>query len=196
MRLCLALLVLCLAAPSFAADPLKPNFYPLTKGTKWEYRLLMDDKEYPCVCEITSHETKNGKSSARIEAKLPNAVTLSEELSSDLNGVYRNAILGARLHQPVQIVKYPVKARDTWKERVKLDAGEGTLAITIVDAEAVIDVPAGRFTTLAIESIVEMNGERVVACIWYAQGVGIVKQETNYGSKIVTMELRKYHPAK
>jgi hypothetical protein len=196
MRVCLALLVLGLAAPSFASDPPKPNFYPLIKGTKWEYRLLMDDKEFPCVCEITDHESKGGRSSARMEAKLPNSITLTEELSSDKNGVYRTAILGAKLLQPVQIVKYPVKALDTWKERVKLDVAEGTLAVTIRDAEAVIDVPAGRFTTLVVESVVEMNGERVVACIWYAQGVGIVKQETNYGARMVTMELRKFHPAK
>jgi hypothetical protein len=131
-----------------------------------------------------------------MEAKLPNALTLGEELSHDATGVYRNSILGAKLTQPLPIIKYPVKARDEWKDKIKMGEHSGTLAIVIKDTAAIIEVPAGKFTTLAIESIVEMNGEKHIACIWYADGIGIVKQETNSGSRIVTMELKKFSAAK
>jgi hypothetical protein len=196
MRLIFALCLTGLAAPSFAADPPNPNYYPLAKGTKWEYRLSADDKEYAIACEIVETEIKDGKTLARMEARLPNAVTLGEELSTDAKGVYRNAILGAKLAQPFPIIKYPVKARDTWKDKIRLGEFEGTAAIVVKDIAAVIEVPAGKFTTLAIESIVEINGEKVVACIWYANGVGIVKQETTCGSKMLTMELKKFSPSK
>jgi hypothetical protein len=196
MRRIYALLLIGFVTPSFAADPPKPNYYPLTKGTKWEYRLSADDKEFAITCEIVETEIKDGKTLGRMEAKLPNAVTVGEELSTDVKGVYRNAILGAKLAQPFPIIKYPIKARDTWKDKIKLGEFEGTVAIVVKDIAAVIEVPAGKFTTLAIESIVEINGEKTVACIWYGDGIGIVKQETTCGSKMLTMELKKFSAPK
>jgi hypothetical protein len=132
----------------------------------------------------------------RVEGRLPNSVTIGEELSADAQGVYRNAIFGAKLAQPLTIIKYPVKARDEWKDKIQLGESDGTVVIKVKDTSATIEVPAGKFTTLVIESIVEMNGEKVVACIWYADGVGIVKQQATSGSKVMTMELKKYSPSK
>lgn len=203
MRLFLTLLLSGLAAPLFSADPQKipvdppkPNYYPLTKGTKWEYRLMIDEVECGCLCEITEAECKDGKTKARMEAKFPNAVTIGEELSADASGVYRNAVLGAKLLQPLPIIKYPIKARDTWKDKLKLGSIEGDIAITIRDTKAKIEVSAGKFTALAIESAVEINGDRVVASIWYVDGIGIVKQETRAGSRLISMELKKFWPSK
>lgn len=192
MRLILALILMGTAATSFAADPPKPNYYPLAKGTKWEYRVSAEDKQFAVTCEIMESEIKEGKTHGRMEAKLPNSVTLGEELYTDLNGVYRTAILGAKLLQPLPILKYPIKPRDAWNDKIKVGESEGAVAITIKDTMAVIDVPAGKFTTLAVESIVNINGDKVVACIWYADGIGIVKQETTCGHKIMTMELKKF----
>jgi hypothetical protein len=192
MLLFSVLLFTAIAPASFAADPPKPNYYPLAKGTKWEYRLSADDREHALTCEIMEVEVKEGKSHARMEAKLPNSVTLGEEISTDAAGVYRNSIMGAKLTQPLPIIRYPVKPKDEWKDRLKLGDLDGTLAIVIKDVAAIVEVPAGKFTTLAIQSIVEMNGEKHVACIWYADGVGIVKQEMMSGSKVVTMELKKF----
>jgi hypothetical protein len=196
MRLLIAAFAVCFAATSFAADPVKPNYYPLAKGTKWEYRISGEERDFALTCEITETQIKDGKTHARIEAQLPNAVTLGEELSSDGNGVYRTAILGAKLTQPLPIIKYPIKARDAWKDKIKLGENDGNVVITVKDIASAIEVPAGKFTTLAIESIVELNGEKVVASIWYADGIGIVKQETICGSRVMLMELKKYSPAK
>jgi hypothetical protein len=196
MRLLFALLLIGSSPSTFAADPPKPNYYPLAKGTKWEYRISADSKEQAITCEIMDVEIKDGRNHARMEAKCPNAVTLGEELSTDASGVYRNSVLGARLPRPLAIIRYPVKARDEWKDNIKLGEFDGTIAIAIKDIAAVIEVPAGRYTTLAIESIVEINGEKHVACIWYADGIGIVKQESLSGSRMVTMELKKFSTPK
>lgn len=196
MRLLIALCSIVFSATSFAADPAKPNYYPLAKGTRWEYRLSADERTIEMVCEITETEVKNGRMHARVEGRLSNSVTLGEELSMDANGVYRNAILGAKLHQPVPIIKYPIKARDGWKDNIKIGEFSGKFDLKIKDTAAEIEVPAGKFKTLAVESATEMNGEKVVACIWYADGVGIVRQETMVGSNTITMELKKFTPAK
>jgi hypothetical protein len=196
MRMSFALAAICFVGTSFAADPVKPNYYPLVKGTKWEYRISAEERDFSLICEIMETESKEGRTHARIEAQLPSSVTLGEEVSSDSKGVYRNAILGAKLTQPLSIIKYPIKARDVWKDKIKLGEYDGNVAITVKDIAAAIEVPAGKFTTLAIESIVELNGEKVVACIWYADGIGIVKQETTSGSRVMLMELKKYSPAK
>jgi len=196
MRLNIALVLICFASTSFAADPIKPNYYPLTKGTKWEYRLTLDERDCDITCEIMETQMRDGMTHARMEAQLPNFVLLAEVLSTDAKGVYRNAIVGAKLTQPVLIIKYPIKARDVWKDKIKLGENDGHLNITVKDIAAAIEVPAGKFTTLSIESIVEMSGEKVVACIWYADGVGIVKQETTSGSKVMLMELKKFTAGK
>jgi hypothetical protein len=191
-----ALFAFCFQSTSFAAEPAKPNYYPLVKGTKWEYRLCSEEREISLTCEIMEAEVREGRIYARMEAHLPNSVTLGEELSTDANGVYRNAIPGAKLNQPLSIIKYPIKVRDVWKDKIKLGEGDGNVVITVKDTAAAIEVPAGKFTTLAIESIVELNGERVVASIWYADGIGIVKQQTTSGSRVMLMELKKYMPIK
>jgi hypothetical protein len=196
MRLLFALVFICFAATTIAAEPVKPNYYPLTKGTKWEYRLTLDERDCEVKCEIMETETKDGRTHARIEAHLPNFVILAEVLSTDAKGVYRNAVLGAQITQPIAIIKYPIKARDVWTDKIKLGENDGNVSITVRDIAAAIEVPAGKFTTLSIESIVEMSGEKVVACIWYADGVGIVKQETTSGTKVMLMELKKFTAVK
>jgi hypothetical protein len=196
MRRILALAVCVFATTSFAAEPSKPNYYPLAKGAKWEYRLSADERECELVCEIVESETKNGKTQARMEGRLPNSVTLGEEVSADVKGVYRNAVLGAKLVQPQTIIKYPVKVRDEWKEKIQVGDCDGTVVIKIKDTAASIQVPAGKFTTMAVESVTEMKGERVVANIWYADGIGIVKQETTAGTRVLTLELKKFSPPK
>jgi hypothetical protein len=197
MRLIIALVLICfVSTSSFAADPAKPNYYPLAKGTKWEYRLTLDERDCDITCEIMETQIRYGMTHARMEAQLPNSVSLAEVLSTDAKGVYRNAIVGAKLVQPIHIIKYPVKARDVWKDKIRLGENDGNLNITVKDIAAAIEVPAGKFTTLSIESIVEMSGEKVVACIWYADGVGIVKQETTSGSKVMLMELKKFTAGK
>jgi hypothetical protein len=196
MRFFFAQVLICFAATTFAADPAKPNYYPLVKGTKWEYRVSAQEREISLTCEIVDSGPKDGKTYARIEAQLPNSIILREELSLDVNGVYRNVIMGAKLDQPIPIIKYPVKARDVWRDKIKVGDLDGTFVIAIKDIAAKIEVPAGKFTTLEIESTVEMNGEKVVACIWYAEGIGIVKQETTCGAHVVLMELKKHTTAK
>ena len=195
MRLIIALCIIVFAAPSFAADPPTPNYYPLAKGTKWHYRLCAEERELSVVCEIVEAEIRNGKIMARLEAKLPYG-TLEEVISADAKGVYRNAILGARLQEPLTIIKYPIKARDGWKDKMKLGESDGTFAIAVKNIAAAIEVPAGKFTTLAIESTVELNGEKCAAVIWYADGIGIVKQEITTGNKVCTMELKSFSAPK
>jgi hypothetical protein len=196
MRMIFALLAIGFATTSFAADPAMQNYYPLVKGTKWEYRFSQDEREVAFTCEITEVIFKEGRTHARMLSRLPNSLLMEEELSTDDNGVYRTALLGTKLAEPFTIIKYPVKARDGWKDKIKVGEMEGSGAITIRDTAAMIEVPAGKFKTLEVESRTELKGEKVVARIWYAEGVGIVKQETSSGSNLLTMELKKYTPAK
>jgi hypothetical protein len=158
---------------------------------KWEYRISADEKELTIVCEIIESVIRNGRTTARMEAKLP-AGTMEEELSADSKGVYRNAIMGGKLQQPVTIIKYPVRPKDEWKDKLRLGEADADCTITVKDTASVIEVPAGKFTTLALESVVELNGERCLAAIWYANGVGIVKQRITSSACTCTMELRNF----
>jgi hypothetical protein len=166
------------------------------KGTKWDYRLSWDERETVFTCEAKEVETKDKKTFGRVDALLSSSQRLGEDLYTDDTGVYRTGFLGAKLNQPLAVIKYPFKARDVWKDKINVGEIQGTVVITVKDVAAAVQVPAGKFTALAVESVVEMNGEKVVASIWYANGVGIVKQETTSSSKTVIMELTKFTPAK
>lgn len=200
MRLVLALSLSGLAAVLSAAEQPPalptPNYYPLIKGTRWEYRVSDEETEIAVTCEVKEVEKKDGRTHARVEATFPNAVSLGEELSHDAEGVYRDAYVGVKLSQPFPIIKYPVKPADQWKQKVKLGDLEGTASISIRNTRAAVDVPAGKFTCLAVESVVESRGDKVAATIWYADGIGIVKQETTSGGRTMRMELKSFSPAR
>jgi hypothetical protein len=173
-----------------------PNYYPLTKGGKWEYRLSVRGESHRATTEVKHLEVKGGRTFARLESRYPDAVSIGEVVSVDDRGIYREAALGSELPSPLRLLQYPVRAGAVWRDPIKVGKIEGILVVTVRDVAAVVEVPAGKFTTVTIDSAGEIAGEvGLITTTWYADGVGIVKlRQRRSGQPELLVELLRYTP--
>lgn len=184
------------AAQDKKDDKKATNLYPLTKGTKWEYELNAGGQKLEASQEVTDvGEAKKGERAVSTIASNIAGQKLTEEMSSDDKGVYRHAMNGEKLETPVQAIKYPAKAGTKWSEKIKIQGQTVDASFEQKDAEKV-KVPAGEYTAFPVEMVIKAMGQTITATNWYADGVGIVKQEMNLGQISVVMELKKFTAGK
>lgn len=194
MRPLFTLLAL-VAVPALGAadDPKKPDYYPGTKGNKWVYRVEANGMKIDVTTEVTKSELNDGKRSFTVETKIGDEST-SEELHSDDKGLYRASFNGIATDKPVTIMQYPPKP-GKWTQKVKI-LGQDLTATTTAKDVAEVKVPAGTFKAIPVEVVAEIAGQKITGTTWYANGVGIVKQDMNIAGTPVLMELLKFTPAK
>lgn len=184
------------AAQDKKDDKKSLNLYPLAKGTKWEYDLNAAGQKLEATQEVTeTAEAKKGERAVSTIASNIAGQKLTEEMSSDDKGVYRHAMNGEKLETPVQAIKYPAKAGTKWSEKIKIQGQEVDASFEQKDAEKV-KVAAGEYTAYPVEMVIKAMGQTITATNWYADGVGIVKQEMNLGQISITMELKKFTAGK
>src|SRR5207245_1848259 len=83
-----AALLAALTMSWVAADDKKPDYFPLAKGTKWEYQTTFRDKKADATAEVTRSETKDGKTTATILYTGDDGKKVTAEVSADEKGVY------------------------------------------------------------------------------------------------------------
>ncbi|MEO2091179.1 MAG: hypothetical protein ABGY75_17085 [Gemmataceae bacterium] len=179
-------------------DVKAPNLYPLAKGTKWEYEVNANGQKLEASQEVTDVAEAKEKGKAAI-ATLSTTVgpqKLTEEMSADDKGVYRHSMQGQKLSTPVTALKYPVKEGDKWDAKIALAGQEADATFETKKAEKV-KVAAGEYTATPVEMNIQAMGQTIKATNWYADGVGIIKQEMTLPMGItVTMELKKFTAGK
>jgi hypothetical protein len=179
-------------------DVKAPNLYPLAKGTKWEYEVNANGQKLEASQEVTDVAEAKEKGKAAI-ATLSTTVgpqKLTEEMSADDKGVYRHSMQGQKLATPVTALKYPVKEGDKWDAKIALAGQEADATFETKKAEKV-KVAAGEYTATPVEMNIKAMGQEIKATNWYADGVGIIKQEMALpGGITVTMELKKFTAGK
>jgi hypothetical protein len=178
-----------------AQDAKKSNYYPLAKGTRWEFQAEVAGQKLEASSEITKSEVTGGKTVATAEIKV-GPQTITEELSSDEKGVYRSSFQGLKLDTPLTVFKYPPKAGTTWTEKVKGGGMEIEAKFTVKEAEKVT-VPAGNYDkAFPVEMVITAAGQMITATNWFAEGVGPVKQLVEVGGMKITADLKKFTPGK
>ena len=203
-----AVLVLFTAACGFAQDKKDEkkedkkdekkavNLYPLVKGTKWEYEVSVAGQKIEATQEVTDvAEAKKGERAVSTIATQMAGQNLTEEMSADDKGVYRHAMQGQKLENPIFAIKYPVKAGTKWNEKLKV-MGQDVDADFEMKKEEKVKVAAGEYTAFPVEMTIKVAGQTVTATNWYADGVGIVKQEMDAGAFKMSMELKKFTAGK
>lgn len=175
-----------------------PNYYPLKQGNKWTHRLLVGDQQRgTIVSEVTATETVDGKELAKLEASVNGQVLASEHLQVTPEGVLRHKFNGMEVTPPVLLLKYPVKDGDKWE--IKTAAGgdklNGTATVTLEDVKVV----AGEYkkaVKVMLDFTIENTQQQVKTTYWFADGIGMVKQDLNAGNLKVIQELEKFEAAK
>jgi hypothetical protein len=183
-------------------DVKAPNLYPLAKGTKWEYEVNAGGQKMDATQEVTDVAEAKEKGKPAISTIATNISTpmgkqsLTEEMSADDKGVYRHSMQGQKLSTPVTAIKYPAKEGDKWDAKIAMAGQEADATFEMKKAEKV-KVAAGEYTAQPVEMLIKVMGQEIKATNWYADGVGIIKQEMALpGGATVTMELKKFTAGK
>ncbi|WP_020474455.1 TapB family protein [Zavarzinella formosa] len=179
----------------------KPVLYYATKvGDKRVYERRTHE---PNVADTTSENTqlvtkveeKDGRFlvTIRSDITVPPRPDLTFEVSQ--KGLFTVAINGMEHALSRQLLKLPAKAGDSWESNPELPKGSRTTYTMI--GEEVIEVPAGKFKALRIESVWRVGGDlNGKQSCWYAPGVGLVKSLNEFpGIEQVTV-LKSFTPGK
>ncbi|MBY0515072.1 MAG: hypothetical protein K2P78_14360 [Gemmataceae bacterium] len=166
-------LLLAAVLPAAAQDAKKPDYSPLAKGHRWDYRLTAGGQTLDAAAEITDVTTRDGKRVAKAEVRVA-GTTLTEENAADDKGLYLLAYHGKRLTPHRTVLRLPATTGDTWTEKYK-DGEDDAEATSKVRAAEAVTVPAGMFTAVPVETVTQTKGQKATSTTWYADGVGVVK---------------------
>jgi hypothetical protein len=167
------------------------ELYPLTVGSKWHYRMTVEDETVSCVTAIDKMEKIDGQDAFRLEVTIEGVVTGSEHLASNEKGVFRVRMNDESI-QPFTVIKLPLKVGENWKETIQTEDGVLTTTTTVL-AEEEVTVPAGKFRAIPLR--IDMEDPEIgtiTSTIWFAANVGIVQQTTDVGGMQIVMALEKY----
>ena len=175
------------------ANEKKLRLYPLVTGTKWEYEVTQGGMTVASVQEVakvTPAEKKGDRPIALVVTHI-NGQTAQEEISADEQGVYRHSFQGMQVEAPVIIIKYPYKPGSKWQQKIKI--GDENLEATFeaLPPEAV-KVKAGAYKGYPVVVTMTTMGTKIVSKAWYADGVGVVRQDVEVGEVKIRMELTKF----
>ncbi|MCS7167662.1 MAG: hypothetical protein RMI91_01405 [Gemmatales bacterium] len=174
----------------------KGDYYPLVVGTRWDYRIVFDGEVKGSISEVVAEqETINNVRLLRLEAHVKGTVVATEHLRATPQGVYRHRVQGAESKSPVLVLRYPVKAGDSWK--IATQVGQQRIEGKVTTRLDEVEVPAGKFKAIVTEGDFEVDGKPLKVTTWFAEGVGVVKEITELIPGIATtIELEKFRLGK
>jgi hypothetical protein len=172
-----ALLVLLAVVPALLAAPVPrsvkrkaADWMPLEAGCKWEYVSADDHTAVVDVREITAAEERDGGLVATQKTS-----NLTQEFRRDEGGVAVLKANGRAGAGERYITKQGMKEGDTWEN----DMGGYTEVRTVGKAEK-LTLPAGVYEAVPVKFQYVQNGSAFqTGTVWYADGVGLVRIDTD-----------------
>jgi hypothetical protein len=201
MRLPALLAVACLAAPAAAAEPAGPeSLFPLAIGNAWTYRVSVPDgfatrvQDDRFVVRVADQEMVGSQLCFKLEGRLKDKVVATEHVAFTKAGLCRFRVEHEDVEPPVCILKVPGPSF-SWTEKYALGSREATGRFLEATAPADASVPAGKFRAVKVEAWTGNPGPLPRSTVWYATGVGPVKQTINEGKARFELELEKFEKA-
>lgn len=183
-----------LAAPAFlltaaalaAQPPDRPLYFPTKVGSTWEYDDGGGTKAATKTVAKAEKTARGWEVSVRAD-KAPGEAGDDRVLVSE-KGVFVMGERDEKYNPPLCVLKLPAHAGDTWDITAPKIAGKATTF-----GEEPVEVPAGKYTAVRVDTTMALRGTTVKRSYWYAPGVGLVKA-TEDGKALVT--LRRFTPGK
>lgn len=170
----------------------KPNMFPMAKGAKWEFEVNVNGMTLSVEQEMTEVTKKGDLTNATLTTNF-SGQNITEELSADDKGIYRHSLNNMKLDKPMVAFKYPIQPQK-WTESIKVQGMEIEVKLEMKAAEDV-NVAAGSYKKVTpVVIALSVQGQDVTATNYYADGVGIIKQEATIAGMKITSELKKYTP--
>ncbi len=173
-----------------------PSYFPLAVGAKWSYKLDLDGNVNALEYKVAKIEKIDGQDVAEMEVSADGRVVSTEQLATNDQGVFRHRYNDAKIDPPSCLLKYPVKAGDTWDLKTKVGDTDAKMTCRVADEMPEIEVPAGKYTTVVVDIETDLDGQTIKAKFWFSEGVGFVKQEFEFRGFKGSLELEKFEPAK
>ncbi len=198
----LALILITLSLAIVAQNPKQPppDYFPLRVGDWWKYRsTTADNKQSEFTIKVLSDEKQGDGSSRYLVETLTTFQPIHDWYSKPAGWVLMHRIAYPRNeamkadYQPVrQYLKNPLTAGAAWEWK-----GKGMMGVDIEESSRVagletVEVPAGKFQAMKVETRVVQGGTGVQKTYWFANWIGLVKSMTDTGSVISTTELVDY----
>jgi hypothetical protein len=177
-----------------------PDYFPLRVGDWWKYRsTTADGKESEFTIKVLSAEKQGDGSSLYLVETVSTFQPIHDWYSKPSGQVLmhriaypKNEALKAD-YQPVKLyLKNPLSAGASWQWK-----GKGMMGVDIEEASRVtvaeaVEVGAGKFQAMKVETKVIQGGTPVTKTYWFANWIGLVKSMTDTGSVKSTTELLDY----
>ncbi|MDX6502486.1 MAG: hypothetical protein QOG23_5750 [Blastocatellia bacterium] len=182
-------------------QPPPPDYFPLRVGDSWKYRsTTADGKQSEFTIKVLSDEKQSDMTNRYLVETLTTFQPIHDWYSKPNNGwvlmhriAYpKNEALKAD-YQPIkQYLKNPLSVGSAWEWK-----GTGMMGVEIEESSRVtgselVEVPAGKFQAMKVETKVIQGGTPVTKTYWFANWVGMVKSMTDTGSVKSTTELLDY----
>jgi hypothetical protein len=107
-------------------------------------------------------------------------------------GLFRATKNGTAFETQYCVLQLPFKPGSTWTPG---PGGQTKLKYTAAKEED-MEVPAGKFRAFRVEVEIETAGRTRRSTVWYAAGVGVVKQEYKDADSAYVKVLKSFTPAK
>lgn len=202
-RLITALLLMSLALLAVIAQKPQeppPDYFPLRVGDWWKYRSTTADSKQSEFTVKVLGVVKQGDGTNLYQVEtLSTFQPIHDWYSKPIGWVLmhrtaypKNEALKAD-YQPVkQYLKNPLSVGASWGWK-----GTGMMGIDIEESSRVtgseaVEVPAGKFQAMRVETKVVQGGTPVAKTYWFANWIGLVKSMTDTGSVKSTTDLLDY----
>jgi hypothetical protein len=205
MRLPTLLLAAALPAPLFAADPttVGEDLFPLAVGNTWTYKVqpfagtgqpFQDDR---FVVRVVRKEMVGEQTCFVLEARLKDRVAATEHVAFTRDGLTRFRADSYDIVPPVTILRFSVAPKAPWTTEYQL--GDRKATATFTQEPTSITYQGKRTRTTSVRG--EMGGENggrgrptTSTTVWYAAGVGMVRQTIDEGGKraATLLELERF----
>lgn len=200
LRLGFWILALTLAAASSAEKKKKePDYFPLRVKDWWEYRLTQatGDSSEIRLTVVSERSQPDGTVRSCIEltnptpvfrdwyTKTPAEVVLNEE--EYLGGGGKVA-----LDPPRPMLRFPLAPGASWTWNGTARANTEVYERSQVRGTEKVEVPAGRFDAVKIETEIRQGGAAATKTSWFAPNVGLVRQATESAGVTSVTELLDY----
>lgn len=192
MRLPALLLAAAVPPTLFAADPPPPgdDLFPLVVNHRWTYRVqpfgqpFQDDR---FVVEVVRKEMVGDQSCFLLEGRLKDRVTATEHVAFTKEGLTRFRADNYDINPPVTVLKPAAPSKAPWT--IEYQLGDRKASAGFWQEARDVRVPAGTFRgTIIVHG--EVNGTQTT--LWYAGGVGMVRQQITEGKRTTVLELEKF----
>jgi hypothetical protein len=186
-----ALLLAALPAPLLGAGPPRPGeeLFPLAVGNTWTYRVPFQEDKF--VVRVAGQEMVGDQMCFVLEGRLKDRVVATEHVAFTKDGLTRFRADNVDVLPPVTVLRPSASPRV--ETEYQLGERRATAAFRQEPGGQVL-VPAGRYRTTVVVTG-EMTGEgvsRVRTTLWYAAGVGLVRQQIGDGKGPPVLELERF----